>query len=166
MDVDTALIDVISALLGAKLLGIYAYGPTAPSAEPTTRALLVVTARDLLRDTKYGLTQTFQRHSREAEPMEALVVRHADLVAQPSVLVQLHYTERERPALTAAVGNTTWLTWPEGPTGSVEFFNRLQEAGRTLVGRPLADLLGDVTPGPEQPSTPRPSAPARQLTLE
>jgi hypothetical protein len=95
MDVDTALIDVISALLGANLLGIYAYEP-APAAEPATTALLIVTVRDLFRDTKYGLAQTFLRHSSEAEPLEAPVVREADLVAQPSVLVQLHYTEAER----------------------------------------------------------------------
>ncbi|HEY8836078.1 MAG TPA: hypothetical protein VIO16_00040, partial [Dehalococcoidia bacterium] len=138
MDVDTALIDVISALLGANLLGIYAYGPSAPSAEPTTRALLVVTARDLLRDTRYALTQTFLRHSREAEPLEVLVVRQADLVAQPSVLVQFHYTEAEREQLAAQVGSIAWLSWTDGSTGSVdraELIGHLQQTGRTITGQ-------------------------------
>ena len=163
MDVDTALIDVISALLGANLLGIYAYEP-APSAEPTTRALLVVTARDLLRDTRYALTQTFLRHSREAEPLEVLVVRQADLVAQPSVLVQLHYTEAEREQLAAQVESIAWLSRTDGLAGSVdraEFIACLQHTGRTIAGRPLPELLGDAAPQPHHPCDA-----ARQLSLE
>jgi len=86
------------------------------------------------------------------------------------VRVQLSLTVVvEREQLAAQVESITWLSWTDGPTGSVdrgELIGRLQQTGRTITGQPLAEFPGNVTPGPEQPSTPRPSAPARQLTLE
>src|SRR5436309_10301754 len=87
-------VDLVTALLGQNLHGIYLTGDgfTGPSiTEVSTLRVLVVTARDLLRDTRLGLVQTFCRHSLQPAALEVLVVRVADLVsAHPSLLVQLH----------------------------------------------------------------------------
>ena len=170
MDVDGLLLEVIGALLGANLVGVYAYD-TALEAAPGTLALLIVTTRDLTRDRKYGLTQTLLRHATRAGVREALVVRQTDLLpTQPSLLVQLHYTESERPALTAAVGSTVWLRWPDGPSGSVDptaLVQRLQETGRALIGCSLPELFGDaLAPVETLPAPTHPTTADRQLRFE
>jgi hypothetical protein len=130
-----------------------------------------VTTRDLTRDRKYGLTQTLLRHATRAGVREALVVRQTDLLpTQPSLLVQLHYTESERPALTAEVGSTVWLRWPDGPSGSVDptaLVQRLQETGRALIGCSLPELFGDaLAPVETLPAPTHPTTADRQLRFE
>src|SRR5437660_6064020 len=97
------VVALMSALLGQNLRGLYLTGDgfTGPSsAEVSTLRVLIVTARDLLRDTRLGLMQTFLGHSLQPAALEVLVVREADLAsAHPSLLVQLQFSEALRPQL-------------------------------------------------------------------
>src|SRR2546421_12229794 len=89
------VVDLATALLGQHLHGVYLTGDgfTGPSiAEVSTLRVLIVTVRDLLRDTRLGLVQTFLRHSLQPAALEGLVVRVADLAsAHASLLVQRRF---------------------------------------------------------------------------
>ncbi len=169
----TGVVELASALLGQHLQGMYLIGDgfSGPdAAETATLRLLVVTVRDLLRDTRLGLVQTCLRHSLQPAALDVLIVRAADFAAaQASVLVQLQFTEAQRPQLERETAGHTWLRWPDGPTGSVDraaLLARLQPGSIPLVGSPLANLLtpvlattsvegdssGTPTEGPSQPS--------------
>jgi hypothetical protein len=155
----TDLLDVLTALLGQNLAGVYAT-PLAPTADTPALRLLVVTARDILRDTKLGLVQALLRRSTHPTALELLVVRHADLVAsQPALLIQLHFAEGTRPQFTADTTSLLWLRWPDGPSGSVDratLLAQLEPHPLTLVGVPLASLQSTTTPTPTPAPVPEP----------
>jgi hypothetical protein len=144
----TALVDILAALLGQNLVGVY----VANASPVDTRCLLVVTHRDLLRDRKYGLVQAFLRRSGQPALLELLVVRQADLaVEHPAVLVQLHYNEDLREHLATAVGSPAWLRWVDGPMGAVDrgtLLARLQ-GHHTVLGPPLARLTATEGAAPQ-----------------
>jgi hypothetical protein len=167
----TALVDIVAALLGQNLAAIYVANGASNAGADGSRFLLVLTHRDLLRDRKYGLVHTFLRRSGQPAQLEVLVMRQADLaVEQPSVLVQLHYSEGLREHLAGEVGSTAWLTWVDGPTGAVDrgtLLVRLQ-GNRALVGESLETLRGaahsEQQPVPTSGQIP-PLAGGQQLSL-
>jgi len=154
MDVDPVLLELLPALLGTSFISMYAYGAASPDGRATL--LLVVTARDLLRNTKLGLAQTCLRHSSETAPPQLLVVRVADLQAeQPAILVQFQFSEADRETLTATVTGLDWLQWQSVPCGSVDrapFLMRLPLA--ELVQAPAGADTAARTLLPREPASP------------
>jgi hypothetical protein len=81
MGVVPLLLDLVGAVLGVDLVGVYTHH--VPGDE--LAQLLVVTARDLRRDTKLALVQT--------------------------LLVQLRYSEAEPTTFTLETEGPAWLRW-------------------------------------------------------
>lgn len=169
----TGLLEIVGALLGQNLVGAYTTSP-APAADTPALRLLVVTTRDVLRDTKLGPVQALLRRSGQPAALAVLAVRQAGLVgAQPSLPIQLHFAEGLRPQLAAATTSLLWLNWSDGPNGAVDratALGTLQQAALTLAGPALPTLLapaGATAPpvfGPDAPRV-RPRQ-ERQLTLD
>jgi hypothetical protein len=137
--------DLCDALLGQQLVGVYAASGDARDKAAAGLRLLVVIQRDLRHETKLGLTETILARFGSTAPLSLLVVRVTDLVAEaPAVLVQLQVSETERQTLTADIASFAWLTWPDGPSGSVDHATMLTPLLADAVplhGPTVAELL-------------------------
>jgi hypothetical protein len=159
----TDLLDIVAALLGQNLVGLYATRPSS-SADRSVLPLVVVTARDVRRDTKLGLLQALLRRSLQPAALEVLVVRQADLLSpDPSLLLQLHFAEGARPQFAADTASLMWLSWPDGPSGAIDrdpVVRQLRQDALTLAGPALPTLL------PPASARAAPPGRGRQLGLD
>lgn len=147
------LTEIVGALLGANLVGVYLHGSLAMGCFNPARSdvdLLVVSERPLPRDTKLGLVQTLLARSRHPSPIEISVLARADLLPwRHPTPYQLHCSEEWRARLAADVAGRGWLQWPEAPRTDPDLAAHIVVARRrgvVLSGPPATEIFPEVPP--------------------
>lgn len=146
------LVEQLGDLLGTALRGVYLHGSLAYGCfhpDHSDIDLLVVTARTLVRDTKFGVARACLRRSLQPAPIELSVLAPGDLSPwRYPTPYQFHFSEQWRARLAADTTSTSWLAWPAGEQGAdadlAAHITLTRARGIALVGPPPMEVFPEV----------------------